>query len=174
MKTRLIQLVHQAPLPAGFVSDGFTLVEIMVVVVIISLLTALAAVNLLRVRHNANETSAIATLKAIGNAEQEYRAAQNPPTYTSFAPLYTAAPPYLSIAGYGSDTQWERQGYTFDLAGSDVSSFCVTGVPNTALVTGARDFVTDASGMVYASTDEDPACTAAAPFQWDGNGAVVE
>ena len=44
---------------------GFTLVEIMIVVAIISLLAAIAIPNLLRARHNANEAAAIAALRTI-------------------------------------------------------------------------------------------------------------
>ena len=44
---------------------GFTLVEIMIVVAIIALLAAIAIPNLLRARHNANESAALAPLKTL-------------------------------------------------------------------------------------------------------------
>ncbi len=44
-------------------AKGFTLVEIMIVVAIIALIAAVAIPNMLRARHNANETAAIASLR---------------------------------------------------------------------------------------------------------------
>lgn len=60
---------------------GFTLVEIMIVVAIIALIAAIAIPNLLRARHNANETAAIGNMKTIVNAMEEFRSNLSPTTY---------------------------------------------------------------------------------------------
>ncbi|MDP2980719.1 MAG: type II secretion system protein, partial [Candidatus Omnitrophota bacterium] len=57
---------------------GFTLVEIMIFVAIISLLAAIAIPNLLRARHNANEAAGIAALRTISTACESFRSAQTP------------------------------------------------------------------------------------------------
>lgn len=87
-------------------SSAFTLVEILIVVTIIALLAAVGIPNLLRAKVSANESTAQATLKAIGSALETYSVANAsyPADTTS---LLTAVPPYLNrdyfagpLAGY--------------------------------------------------------------------------
>jgi len=91
--------------------QGFTLVEIMIVVAIIALLAAIAIPNLLRARMTSNDALAKATLRAISTAAESYGTANNgnyPTTITELtAPV--SGPPYLNtdyctgsplIAGY--------------------------------------------------------------------------
>ena len=75
---------------------GFTLVEIMIVVAIISLLAAIAIPNLLRASHNANEAASIAALRTISTACESFRSAQTPTSYpANLAALSTATPAYI-------------------------------------------------------------------------------
>ena len=54
--------------------SGFTLIELMIVVAIIAIVAANAIPNLLSARLNANETSAISTLRNISSAQAQFQA----------------------------------------------------------------------------------------------------
>lgn len=124
---------------------GFTLVEIMIVVAIIALLAAIAIPNLLRARHNANETAAIGSMRTISTACESYRAAQSPVTYPAdLATLGGAAPPYID-ATLATGT---KQGYSFVYVLVDANQYTCTASPVTSGVTGTRIFFVDESGVI--------------------------
>jgi len=127
-------------------NSGFTLPEILIVVGILITLAALGIPNLIRARMNANEASAIASVRTLVTAAHNWRAA-NPSYPTDEAVLAGANPPYIdSVLGSGL-----KQGYSFSLAGA-ASSFTVTATPVTVTVTGNRYLFADESGVVRANT----------------------
>ena len=124
---------------------GFTLVEIMIVVAIIALLAAIAIPNLLRARHNANETSAIGACRTLSTALESYRAAQTPPSYpTALTALSSSNPPYIdTVLATGT-----KQGYSFAFSQLTANTYTVTASPQTLNVTGTRVFFVDQTGVI--------------------------
>ena len=125
---------------------GFTLVEIMIVVAVIALLAAIAIPNILRARHNANEASAIASLRAISTAMEGYRGAQIPSEYTgaTLSTLRSSSPPYMDTKlGSGS-----KQGYDFVLNIDSAQTYDATGTPQQYHTTGTRSFIVQEDGVI--------------------------
>lgn len=128
---------------------GFTLVEIMIVVAIVALLAAIAIPNLLRARHNANESAAIASLRTLSSSMESYRAVQTPASYAgaTLAALAAATPPYIDgVLGAGA-----KQGYNFVLAvggGAQPQTYLAQGTPQVYQTTGSRSFNVDESGVI--------------------------
>jgi prepilin-type N-terminal cleavage/methylation domain-containing protein len=129
---------------------GFTLVEIMIVVAIISLLAAIAIPNLLRARHNANEAAAIAALRTISTACESFRSAQTPTTYpASMAVLGSATPAYIDgslAAAIAAGSA--KQGYFYTYAFVNVNQYTCTASPAVSGTTGTRVFFVDESGVI--------------------------
>lgn len=136
-------------------NKGFTLVEMMIVVAIIALLAAIAIPNLLRARHNANESAAIGSLRTISSAEESYRANQNPVTYGTLANLLAppnGGPAYIDQILAGG----AKQGYNFVMSNLSPNTYTVTASPQVAGQTGTRTFTVDQTGVVWDVTNNRP------------------
>ena len=129
---------------------GFTLVEIMIVVAIISLLAAIAIPNLLRARHNANEAASIAALRTISTACESFRSAQTPTSYpANLAALSTATPAYIDAGLAGATAAGTaRQGNFYTYAMVNANQFTCTASPAVSGTTGTRIFFVDESGVI--------------------------
>ena len=129
---------------------GFTLVEIMIVVAIISLLAAIAIPNLLRARHNANEAAAIAALRTISTACESYRSAQTPTAYpANLAALVATAPVYIDTTlAAATAAGTAKQGYYYTYARVNVNQYTCTATPAVSGTTGTRIFFVDESGVI--------------------------
>lgn len=129
---------------------GFTLVEIMIVVAIISLLAAIAIPNLLRARHNANEAAAIAGLRTISSACESFRATQTPTDYpASLAVLNTATPSYIDDnLSAATAAATATKGYFYTYARVNANQYTCTATPAVSGTTGTRIFFVNETGVI--------------------------
>ncbi len=116
--------------------QGFTLVEIMIVVGIITLLAALSVHGLLRARITANEAAVIKGLKTLQAAMESYRMINGVYPGNDYGPgnfnlLVNARPPYLDNAWTPDGYKVTRQGYVIEikLIADNQQSFLLLATP---------------------------------------------
>jgi len=132
-------------------NDGFSLVELLIVVAVILIVAAIAIPNLIRARIAANESSAVSSVRTIMTAESAYNT-----TYPNFG--YAAA--LTNLAGSPPCTPSSanaclvdsilasgvKAGYSFNAVGGTPSplgantSFYVGAAPSAPNVSGIRRF----------------------------------
>jgi len=133
---------------------GFTLVELLVVIVIVATIGAIGIPNLIRSRTTANESSAVGNVRALGNALAMYRSANNAFPADWQADLFTAADPDYAPQVFHADMQsvWlTRQGYQYRYrapTGPTDLTYVINAHPAAAL-TGTRTFWIDESEVIH-------------------------
>ena len=121
-------------------NQGFTLIELMIVVAIIAIIAAIAIPSLLNARKAGNEASAISSLRTLTTVNEQYR--------TRFGD-YSDSMTSLSAEGYIDSVLGaaSKSGYTFTYAGG-TNTWTTSTVPTTAGTTGDRGFFVDQSGVI--------------------------
>ena len=123
---------------------GFTLVEILIVVAIIVTVAAIAIPNLVRARINANEASAVASLKTLTSAAEAFRMAQIPARFPgNLSEMSGTEPPFIDVVLASGN----KSGYSFAWTGG-TNTYSVVAAPQTPNVTGVREFFLDQSGVI--------------------------
>jgi len=131
---------------------GFTLIEILIVVLIIGVIAQIAIPNLLQSRIAGNEGSAINTVRTIISAEMLFATTMGGGRYGTLDKLSQGS---LLDSVVGSAT---KDGYTFAISlGSADTTYNVNARPVSYQSTGSRSFFGDETGMIRYTTANSPA-----------------
>lgn len=131
-------------------NQGFTLIELMIVVEIIAIVAAIAVPNYMRTRIQTNEAAAVASLRVILDAENSYNT-QYYVYATDITLLTNADPPFLS----GGDWTQPRNGYTYRVEG-EATNFVAFATPVEYNTTGWHAFRIDASAAIRYEAGAEP------------------
>ncbi|MFV0387511.1 MAG: type II secretion system protein [Pyrinomonadaceae bacterium] len=159
---------------------GFSLIELLIVVVIIGIIAAIAIPNLLASRRAANEASAIASLRTVSGAEATYSSSVGAGEYGTLPELSTAG---LVDNVLGSAATSLKSGYNFSVtptlrsANNGAAVYDATAIPsiygNTISGTGSRSFYTNEAGVIYQDQSATaPAATSASDRTVTGGTAL--
>lgn len=147
----------------GRKQEGFSLIELLIVVAVILVIAAIAIPNLMRSRMAANETSAVASLRSINTSQVVYQ--------NTFGPTFATKLVDLSDGGVAANclpsvtpsataaclidsalTSGTKSGYTFLYTpvsvGPTVTSYSVNADPITSGSSGQRHFFTDETNLI--------------------------
>ncbi len=127
--------------------NGFTVIEIIIVMVILGIIAAIAIPNLTRNKITSNENTAKGIVRLISSAAENYAAVNNSSYPTAESDLTGATPPYLEQSYCGQNIT----GYSYSCAFA-VGSYTVTATPLSCGKTGSKIY-TGTQGGTLSETD---------------------
>lgn len=153
---------RSSPRAVRAATKGFSLIELLIVVFIILIISAVAIPSLFRSKIAANESSAASSVRQITTAEGTYASSWGSGYSVDLASL--GGTPAACAAGATavnacliddllSVAPFSKSGYTFaaggtNLVGPSFNGYEVNATANTVQTTGVRAFCSDASGVI--------------------------
>ncbi len=141
---------------------GFSLIELLIVVVIIGIIAAIAIPNLLAARRSANEGSAISACRTLHGAQMTYASTYGNGNYAgatsmSGTALSELATPGLvdSVLGVGTKGGYVFQGARVASSSTAPAQFAFSTIPTTisgVTATGSRRFGVATDGVLRTDT----------------------
>ena len=140
--------------------QGFSLIELLIVVVIIGIIAAIAIPNLLATRRAANEGSAVSLMRTLHGANATYQTSIGSGKFAvNLAALNSGGLIDTNVAG-ATTPATSKSGYFYVYDGIDVndnpSNYNIIAKPtssNPIIATGTREFFVDGSGVIrFAAT----------------------
>ena len=154
--------------------EGFTLIELLIVMSVMLILMTLGIPQLLKLRKNANETSAIQSLRTIENSELQYNSAYPANGFACTLPALGGDPKSGAPSAQSAQliesalSTGQKAGYTFTITcGAKVTvnnqdmynSFEATAVPQSVGKSGDRGFCADENNLIRADPAGGTNCT---------------
>jgi type IV pilus assembly protein PilA len=139
-------------------SQGFSLIELLIVVAIILIIAAIAIPSLMRARIAANESAMVGDMRAVVSAEQTFCS-----TASAYAPIACLPHPSACFAAAGvapmidvalADTTLNKSGYDREFfpgaatLGGLLQGYVYGGVPVSPGRTGVKGFAADYTGRI--------------------------
>ncbi len=138
---------------------GFSLVELMIVVAVISILAAIAIPNIISMQLKARRSEVPATIDGIRTCETAYELVFNDFVTTPTSPRDDALLD-KKLAPWLTSPEWTRLGY--QPSGDVRGNYTVLATPKDFIVYGHADVDDDGEIVVYTGTRELPAAVAPA------------
>jgi prepilin-type N-terminal cleavage/methylation domain-containing protein len=167
-------------------THGFTLVELLIVIAVIGILSAIVAPALIRARLAGNEASAIGSMRAINSAEASYSALAGKGGYATQLSVLSVPCPSSTAGFISPDLSLDpsrKSGYTITLAAGAVgtpgpndcngtatlTAYYAIAEPLTIGISGHRAFATTGRGTIF----YDPSGTAPTEAQMAPGGGAL-
>ena len=142
--------------------QGFSMIELLIVVVILGIISAIAVPNLLQARRASNEASAVSSVSLIYRSQHTFRLSNE----GEYADLPTLRSENLIDSTLG-DNAHIKSGYRFEVdvypaTATEDARFDLRGRPvihsldNAITGTGGFDFGMNEAGGIYMTTDNTP------------------
>jgi len=151
MKTRRLQ-------------EGFSLIELLIVVAVIGIVAAIAIPNLMASRRAANESSAVANLRVITHAEHTFYLTVGNGRYGSAVELREAELLDSVLAGDGAGaTGGRKNGFQYAITPGEGATYTATAAAESGMAT--HSFFVDETGVIrYKEGDVPPDAETGTPI----------